>query len=86
MWAACSYVENMTRMIQVRNVPDAIHRKLKARAAMSGMSLSDYLLAELKRTAERPSLEEMAARLKQRRSVDPSETPAMAVRAERDGH
>jgi len=48
----------MTVMVQIRNVPDALHRTLKARAALAGMSLSDYLLAELRQLAERPSLEE----------------------------
>jgi plasmid stability protein len=43
-------------MIQVRNAPDALHRSLKARAAMAGMSLSDYLLGELREIAERPTL------------------------------
>jgi plasmid stability protein len=43
-------------MIQVRNVLDPLHRKLKARAAMAGMSLSDYLLAELKEIAEKATL------------------------------
>ena len=74
----------MERMIQVRNVPDKIHRTLKARAAMAGMSLSDYILNELKRIAERPTADEMVARLKQRRPVKLSEAPASAVRAERD--
>jgi len=37
----------MSKMIQLRHVPDALHRKLKARAAKKGMSLSDYLIAEL---------------------------------------
>ena len=46
----------MSKMIQIRNVPDALHRRLKARAAEAGMSLSDYLLAELRRSAERPTL------------------------------
>ena len=41
-------------MIQIRNVPDALHRKIKARAAMAGMSLSDYLLAEIRKSAEVP--------------------------------
>jgi plasmid stability protein len=53
----------MDRMIQVRNVPDALHRSLKARAAMAGMSLSDYLLGELREIAERPTLAEFRARL-----------------------
>lgn len=53
----------MNRMIQVRNVPDALHRSLKARAAMAGMSLSDYLLGELREIAERPTLAEFRAHL-----------------------
>ena len=43
----------MSKMIHLRNVPDGLHRSLKARAAMAGMSLSDYLLAEIKEIAER---------------------------------
>ena len=54
----------MSKMIQLRNVPDALHRTLKARAAMEGMSLSDYLLSEIKEIAERPTLTEFRARLR----------------------
>jgi plasmid stability protein len=71
-------------MIQVRNVPDDLHRRLKARAAMSGMSLSDYLLAELRRAAERPTMEEMRNRLAGRAPVEPAESVIEALRAERD--
>jgi plasmid stability protein len=74
----------MTTMIQIRNVPDALHRELKSRAALAGMSLSDYLLAELRQVAERPTLEELRTRLRSRRETNPSPTPAEAVRAERD--
>jgi plasmid stability protein len=56
----------MTMMIQIRNVPDALHRQLKSRAALAGMSLSDYLLGELRRAAERPTLDELRARLERR--------------------
>ncbi len=56
-------------MIQLRNVPDALHRTLKARAAMAGMSLSDYLLAEIREIAERPTLAELRDRLHKRKSV-----------------
>jgi len=63
MWRTCNYVVHMSKMIQIRNVPDALHRKLKARAAMAGMSLSDYLLSELRRTAEVPTLAELEERL-----------------------
>jgi plasmid stability protein len=74
----------MSKMIQIRNVPDSLHRRLKARSAMAGMSLSDYLLAEIRRLAERPTIEEMLARLRTRPTVNLSESPAEAVRAERD--
>jgi plasmid stability protein len=70
-------------MIQVRNVPDTLHRRLKARAAMAGMTLSDFLLMEIRKVAEKPTPEEMLERLRQRRPVEPSEKPADAVRAER---
>jgi antitoxin FitA len=84
MWSACFYVYNMSAMIQIRNVPDALHRRLKARAALAGMSLSDYLLSEIREVAERPTLEELRARLECRSPVMPSIAPADAVRTERD--
>ena len=74
----------MTTMIQIRNVPDALHRRLKSRAALAGMSLSEYLLSEIRREAERPTLDELRARLKRRPETIPSVSPAQAVRAERD--
>ena len=55
----------MSKMIQLRNVPDALHRTLKARAAKAGMSLSDYLLSEIREIAEKPTLAELAERLHQ---------------------
>ena len=72
-------------MIQIRNVPVALHRRLKARAARAGKSLSDYLLGEIRETAERPTLEELRARLASRSAVRPAVGPTEAVRAERDG-
>lgn len=74
----------MSKMIQVRNVPDDLHRRLKARAALSGMSLSEYLLQELKHVAARPTAEDMRARLEGRVPVHPKEPVVEAVRAERD--
>jgi len=74
----------MSRMIQIRNVPDTLHRRLKSRAALTGMSLSDYLLNELREVAERPTVEELRARLRSRPATKPSLDPAVAVRAERD--
>lgn len=81
---ACAHVIHMSKMIQLRSVPDALHRKLKARAAMAGMSLSDYLTAEIRRVAERPTLEEMRERLSRLEPVSNSEAIVAAVRAERD--
>jgi len=74
----------MAAMIQIRNVPDALHRRLKSRAALAGMSLSDYLLSEIRQVAERPTLDELRARLESRPGMKPSVSPAQAVRAERN--
>jgi len=74
----------MSRMIQVRNVPDSLHRILKVRAAQAGMSLSDYLLAELRKIAERPTMDELRKRLQQREPVTLPISAAQAVREERD--
>ena len=74
----------MSRMIQLRNVPDALHRTVKARAAMAGMSLSDYLLAEIRKVAERPTLDELRERLHRREAVRTPVSAARAIRAERD--
>jgi plasmid stability protein len=71
-------------MIQIRNVPDAAHRELKSRAALAGLSLSDYLLRELKRTLERPTREELLARIARRGRVHIDPEPAEIVRQERD--
>lgn len=54
----------MPKMIQIRHVPDALHRKLKIRAAEADMTLSDYIKLELEQMAARPTLAQIAARLK----------------------
>ncbi|PWB64381.1 MAG: hypothetical protein C3F17_07100 [Bradyrhizobiaceae bacterium] len=74
----------MATMIQIRNVPDSIHRRLKARAAMAGKTLSDYLLQELREVASRPTLEDMRARLESRPIASLPVAPTEAVRRERD--
>jgi antitoxin FitA len=74
----------MSKMIQIRHVPDALHRRLRARAALAGMSLSDYLRLELEAAAERLTPSELRERLA---SIEPAkvrERPSAAVRAERD--
>jgi plasmid stability protein len=74
----------MSKMIQLRNVPDALHRTLKARAAMAGMSLSDFLLTEIKEIAQRPTLDEFRARLHQRERVAVQFDTVKLVQEERD--
>jgi antitoxin FitA len=84
MLRTCEHAVNMSRMIQLRNVPDDLHQVLKARAAMEGMTLSDYLIAEVRRTAERPTPREMRERLLSRSPVTPTISPAAVIRTERD--
>jgi len=74
----------MGKMIQIRNVPDSLHRTLKARAALDGMSLSDYLLRELRTVAELPTVADLRERLEQRGSVRRRVSSVAALRAERE--
>lgn len=74
----------MSKMIQLRNVPDSLHRQLKARAALAGMALSDFLIREVRKIAEYPTSEEMRERLSQRDSYRGRTSPTGIVRAERD--
>jgi plasmid stability protein len=74
----------MSVMIQIRNVPDSLHRRLKAQAATNGLSLSDYLLKEIRDVAYRPSIDELRQRLRELSPVIPDESPADVIRAERD--
>lgn len=74
----------MSKMVQIRNVPDAMHRKLKARAAMAGLALSDYVRLELARALEKPTREELLARLATSSSVVLKPSAAVLVRAERE--
>jgi plasmid stability protein len=84
MWGTCVHRFDMGVMIQIRNVPEGLHRELKARAALAGMSLSDYLLGEIRAVAGRPTLDEMRARLERRAAARVSVAPADAIREERD--
>jgi len=74
----------MSKMIQLRNVPDALHRKLKARAAEEGMSLSDYLIREVRRSSDIPSDDEIRARLAALPSPHLKSSPTDIIRRERD--
>lgn len=85
MCRTCMYAVRMEQhMIQIRNVPENLHRTLKAQAAMSGMSLSDYLLAEIRRLAERPTMSQLRERMQNRSKIRPAVAPADAIRQERD--
>ena len=71
-------------MIQIRNVPEAVHRKAKARAAAAGKTLSDYLLAEVERIVSLPTRDEMLARLHARQRVKLRTRAADVIRADRE--
>jgi plasmid stability protein len=84
MSSACEHADHMSKMIQIRNVPDALHRKLKVRAAESGQTLSDYLLAEIERLASRPTREEMLAKVHSRSGVTLKTPASSLIREERE--
>jgi len=74
----------MSSMVQVRNVPTELHRRLKARAAIEGLSMSDYVLRELRKALDRPTRQEVLERLRALpvRRLRPS--AAEVIRSERD--
>jgi plasmid stability protein len=82
MHIACEDGERM-KVLQIRNVPDDVHRQLKARAAMEGKSLSELALGELRRSLERPTRRELVERVRAREQVSVREPAVEAVRAER---
>lgn len=84
MQSACTETGAMAKSIQVRNVPNAVHKRLSARAAKAGMSLSEYLLAELTDLAAMPTPEEMQERLRSRKSAKLAESATAAIRKSRD--
>ena len=74
----------MKTMVQIRNVPGDFHRRLKARAAMEGMSMSDYVLREVGKALDRPTRSEVLERLRARPSRPLKRSAAEVIRAERD--
>jgi antitoxin FitA len=82
--AHANILRHMAKMIQLRHVPETLHRQLKARAAMAGLSLSDFLVREVRKIAELPTPEEMAARLRQREPYRGKLSPSQILREERD--
>jgi hypothetical protein len=71
------------KMIQIRNVPDELHRSLKERAAREGTTLSDLILSDLPRLAHKPSPDDVLARIQSRTPVD-GPPAAELIRSERD--
>ena len=71
-------------MIQIRNVPVAVHRRLKARAATEGVSMSEFVLREVRKALERPTRAEVLERLKARPGGPPRRSPTDVLREERD--
>lgn len=74
----------MSKMIQIRHVSDILHRRLHARAASAGMTLSDYLKTQLEVIADRLTPAEIAEQLAHHEPARVAERPAAALRAERD--
>jgi plasmid stability protein len=74
----------MAKTIQIRNVPDRVHCTLKARAAQAGMTLSDYLRAEVEELAGLPTIGELTERIRQRSRVKTKVSSATLIRRHRD--
>ena len=73
-----------TTMVQIRSVPEALHRRLKARAALEGLSMSEYVLREIRKALDRPTREEILERLKAQPVRRIGRSAADVIRAERD--
>ncbi|MGE0455698.1 MAG: hypothetical protein AB7Q30_19350 [Vicinamibacteria bacterium] len=71
-------------MVQIRNVPTELHRRLKARAAIEGMSMSDYVMRELRKALDRPTRQEVLDRLRAQPVRRLARRVADVIRAERD--
>ena len=84
MCRTCLYAEDMSTMIQVRDVPEQVHSTLKARAAREGMSLSDFIKKELERAVERPTMREWLERTAQAKPIPSKRSAAQIVRELRD--
>ena len=74
----------MPKMLQIRNLPDEVHRRLKSRAALAGMSMSDYVLREIERMLSRPTRDEVFARIAELPPIDLDPQSAEILREERE--
>ena len=84
MCRTCLYAQDMSKMIQVRDVPESVHGTLKSRAAREGMSLSDFIKRELERVAERPTMQEWLERTRQAKPIPAKRSAAQVIREMRD--
>lgn len=84
MCNTCLYAKSMSKMIQIRDVPEQMHRTLKARAAREGMSLSDFLKLELDRIVERPTMREWLEQTQRAKPLESDRSAADVVRSLRD--
>ena len=71
-------------MIQIRNVPDSLHRRLKSRAAIEGLSMSRYILREMEKALARPSRRELLEAIRSQPELDLRPSPAEILRGERE--
>lgn len=77
-------IEDMSKMVQIRNMPDDVHRRLKSKAVANGMSLSGYLLRELTKVSEQSTWQEVAERARLRGPAESSVSPEEMIRELRD--
>ena len=84
MNSSCFHTHAMATMIQIRNVPKPLHRRLKARAAIEGLSMSRYILREMEKALERPSRRELLEAIGSQPEPDLNPSPAEILRQERE--
>lgn len=84
MKSACFHTNFMPAMIQIRNVPESLHRRLKARSAMEGVSMSQWVLREIEKSLERPSRKEVLEAIRNQPEVTVDPSPAEILREERE--
>ena len=83
---SCFHTHSMQTMIQIRNVPEALHRRLKARAAIEGLSMSRYILREMEKALERPSRRDLLEAIRSQPALELNPSPAETLRQERESH
>ena len=76
----------MSKMLWIRNVPDDLHRRLKARSALAGVSMSDYVLREIRKSLTRPTREEVFARMAELPPIELAPPVAEVLRDQRRHH